>query len=498
MAYNNYLKLENIVKKFPGVLALDKVSFELQIGEVHALVGENGAGKSTLIKILSGAHTPDEGTITIGDSVCNTLTPWESKELGIEVVYQEFNLMPALSVAENIYLTEIRGNRFLVNMKEFERKAQELFDTLGINYVNPKSLVKDLTPASMQLVEIAKAISKPTTKILVMDEPTAPLTNMEVDILLDIIKQLKEKGIAIIYISHRLDEIFQISDRVTVLRDGCNIKTMITSETNRSELVELMVGRKLNENFPPRISPVGEECVLSVENITGGRVKNVSFKLNKGEILGIGGLVGVGRTEMVRMLFGADKKDSGRIYLNGKEITIRHPEHALKHGITLVPEDRQQHGVQLAFSIMENISISILKKISKFSVVNRLKERKITEEMKQVLDIKAHSIMVKVDTLSGGNQQKVSLGKCLAIESKILILDEPTRGIDVGAKMEIYNLMRRLCSEGMSIIMISSEMDELLGMSDRIVVLCNGQVADILNRTEATQERVLELAAGLE
>jgi len=384
-----------------------------------------------------------------------------------------------------------------VNIKEFERKTNALFDGLGINYINPRTPVKDLTPANMQLIEIAKAISKPTTKILVMDEPTAPLSAKEVDILFEIIKQLKVKNISIIYISHRLDEIFCVSDRVTILRDGHNIETLNTAETNRAQLVELMVGRKLSENFPPRTTPIGEECVLRVDNLRGGCVKNISFELHKGEILGFGGLVGVGRTETVRMIYGADKKVSGEIYRNGKKVSIHNPASSLNCGIALVPEDRKRHGVLLAFSIMDNISISILKKISKLTVINRAKERETAERFKNTLGIRAPGIMSIAGSLSGGNQQKVALAKCLAIDSKILILNEPTRGIDVGAKMEIYNLMRQLCRQGMSIIMISSSMDELIGMSDRIVVLCNGQVAGVMDKKEVTQERVLSLAAGL-
>lgn len=494
MAEECYLRLQNIVKIFPGVVALDDVSFDLRPGEVHSLVGENGAGKSTLIKVLAGAFSPEKGNIELFGNDYTALTPWKAKELGIEVIYQELNLMPALSVAENIFLTDVRGKRFFINPRDFEKKTRSLYNSIGINYINPKSLVKDLSPASLELVEIAKAISKPTTRILVMDEPTAPLTNIEVEILFKIIQQLKEKKISIIYISHRVDEIFRISDRVTVLRDGHVIKTMNAKDTNRAQLVELMVGRKLNENFPPRTSPVGDECVLRVENVTGGRVRDISFELFKGEILGVGGLVGAGRTEMVRMIYGADKKKSGHIFLNGKEISIRHPTNALHKGIALVPEDRKQHGIVLAFSVKENISLSIMENISTFSFINRKKEHQTAEHYKELLGIKTLNINTLVRTLSGGNQQKVALGKSLATNSKVIILDEPTRGIDVGAKLEIYHLMRKLCQDGISIILISSEMDELLAMSDRIIVLSNGQIAGTLDKKDATQERILTLA----
>lgn len=484
----------DLVKTYPGVIAMDHVNFELRKGEVHALLGENGAGKSTLIKAIAGAHRCDSGKITIFGQDFEEISPRKAKELGIEVVYQEFNQMPSLSVAENIFLTEVRGKRMLVNHNEFNRKAKELLDSMHIA-LDPRTKVKELTNGYKQMVEIAKAISKPTTKILVLDEPTAPLTVDEVAVLFKIVHDLKERGISMIFISHRMPEIFEICDRVTVMRDGKSISTLDVRDTCREELVSLMVGRKLNENYPPRKEPVGD-IVLEAKKLCGNGVEDISFEVRQGEILGFAGLVGTGRTETIRLLYGADHLEKGEIYLYGKKIHVRSPKDALSKGIALLPEDRKLQGVLLNMTIKANINVSILNRISKLLVVNRAAERKNASDYIERLSIRTPSMHQHAKNLSGGNQQKVALAKCLAANAKVLIMDEPTRGIDVGAKHEIYELMRELSAEGMAIIMISSEMDELLGMSDRVIVMSEGRMAGELSREEFNQERILDMASG--
>jgi len=488
------LLCKGLVKTYPGVIAMDHVNLELRKGEVHALLGENGAGKSTLIKAIAGAHQCEEGTITIFGQEFHGLTPLQAKELGVEVVYQEFNQMPSLSVAENIFLTELRGKRVFAKQREFEQKAKALFESMHLD-LNPKVKVQSLTNGYKQMVEIAKAISKPTTRILILDEPTAPLTVDQVDILFRLIRELKEKGISMIFISHRMPEIFEICDRVTVMRDGQSIQTLNVKDTNREELVALMVGRKLNENFPPRTTPIGD-MVLEATGLYGNGVEDISFNVRKGEILGFAGLVGTGRTETLRLVYGADKKDAGEIKMEGKKLKIRSPKQALANGIALVPEDRKLQGVFLRMSIKANSNISILQRISKFGFVSRQAETDIAEQYIKSLRIRTPGMMQLAGNLSGGNQQKVALAKALATKAKVLILDEPTRGIDVGAKMEIYQLMRELSADGMAIIMISSEMDELLGMSDRIIVMSEGRMAGELSKEEFDQERILNMASG--
>lgn len=485
---------KDLVKTYPGVVAMDHVNFELREGEVHALLGENGAGKSTLIKAIAGAHQCDSGTITIDGKEFHHITPRQAKELGVEVVYQEFNQMPTLSVAENIYLTELRGKRFLANQKEFNQKAAELFESMHLK-LNPKTKVKELTNGYKQMVEIAKAISKPTTKILVLDEPTAPLTVDEVEILFNIVHDLKARGISIIFISHRMPEIFEICDRVTIMRDGKSIQTLNVKDTNREQLVALMVGRELHENFPPRETPIGE-TVLEAKGLYGNGVEDISFHVAAGEILGFAGLVGTGRTETLRLIYGADKMDKGEIWMDGKKIRVNSPKSALRHGIALVPEDRKLQGVLLKMSLKENINLSVLTRISKGLVVSRKKEKDNAVNYIQRLRVRTPSMHQLAKNLSGGNQQKVALAKCLATNAKVLIVDEPTRGIDVGAKQEIYQLMRELSADGMAIIMISSEMDELLGMSDRVMVMSEGRLAGELSKEEFNQERILNMASG--
>ena len=490
---NSILSISNISKQYPGVKALDNVSIDFKQGEAHALVGENGAGKSTLIKIISGAETPDEGYIQYLNEKHDQMTPHLSRNLGIEVIYQEFNLIPTLSVAENIFLGVKVNSRFVMDANGLIKKASDIFKSMNVK-IDPSVLIEDLSVAYMQLVEIAKAISK-EVKILIMDEPTAPLTVSEVEILYKLIEKLKQNGVTILYISHRMQEIFDVCDRVTVLRDGQVISTRNTADTNRQELIKDMVGRTLKESFPTRDVEPGE-IVFEGKNLTGNGVNNINFQVRAGEIVGIGGLVGAGRTELVRAIFGAEKMDSGEMLLNNKAIVIKSPKDSVQYGIGMVPEDRKNHGAILETSIKWNITLSIIKSLSKNGIIDRKKEEEFINKLVKTLRIKTPSLDQDVKNLSGGNQQKVVLAKWLASNSKLLIFDEPTRGIDVGAKLEIYNTMNELAKQGIAIIMISSEMPELLGMSDRLVILSEGEQTGTLAKEEFNQELVLTLASG--
>lgn len=486
------LRMNHITKIYGGVTALNDVSLELMPGEVLALVGENGAGKSTLIKSLSGAVIPDEGTIEIGEETYSELTPFLSRQLGISVVYQELTLCAGLKVYENIYLGAFKGKAGFVDSKAMIRGAQELMDRLNIK-IDVRQQVSSLSVAYMQLVEIAKAVSR-DAKVLVLDEPTASLTDTETQILFDLIRSLKKNGTAIIYISHRMQEIFDIGDRVSIMRDGHMIATCAVSEVTEDKLIEGMIGRELSKTFPARNFEIGEEVVLKVEGLCNSKVQDISFELHRGEVLGLGGLVGAGRTEAVRSIFGADPRTGGRIYLEGKEIDPRSPREAVKYGITMVPEDRKSHGVILGLPISNNICLAIYQKISRLMLVNTSKENRTVDDIIHRLQIKTPDRKLLAGNLSGGNQQKVVLGKCLAADSKVLIFDEPTRGIDVGAKSEFYKLINELAASGLSVIMISSEMDELLGMSDRILVLSEGRMAGTLKKSEFSQENVFKYA----
>ncbi|MCI9478946.1 MAG: sugar ABC transporter ATP-binding protein [Lachnospiraceae bacterium] len=488
------LELKKITKRYPGVTALDQVSLGLKKGEVHALMGENGAGKSTMIKVISGAITPDEGEIVVEGESYTHMTPALSKKLGIEVIYQEFNLIPNLSVAENMFMGERVGGKILADFGQMERRAAEVFERMKID-INPKTLVRDLSVAYMQMVEIAKSIVK-NVKILIMDEPTAPLTSDEVDILLELVEKLKQEGVTIVYVSHRMDEIYRVADRLSVFRDGKWISTNPVEEISRHDLVCEMVGREITETYPVR-RKCEKETILEVRNLTGKGAKNISFDLKKGEILGLAGLVGAGRTETARMIFGADPIESGSIIMKGKEITIRSPRDAVQNGICLVPEDRKQHGVILSLSIRDNITLPIVKGISKLGIVDRKREDGILKKQKDDLRIKTPSFSQKAGNLSGGNQQKVVLSKWLASDAEVLIFDEPTRGIDVGAKQEIYFLMNRLVEAGKAIIMISSEMEELIGMSDRIIVLYEGEQKGEIEKEQFSQELIMERASNI-
>ncbi len=487
------LSLKDIVKLFPGVVALKNVSLDFYAGEIHAIVGENGAGKSTFIKTITGAHAPDGGTITIDGETYSAMNPALARKHGIECIYQEFNLIDVLSAAENICYGE--RSRGLVNQKAMNEKAAKLFADFGVD-IDPSTPVRDLTPGHMQIVEIAKAVSK-NARILILDEPTAPLSVAEVDILMSIVRKLKADGVAIIYISHRLDEIFSLSDKVSVLRDGEYITTLNTNETTRPELIKYMVGREMTQSFPPRNVQPGE-VALEVENLTGNGVKNISFRVRKGEILGVSGLVGAGRTEIMKVIFGAEKKQWGRIRVNGEEADIRSPRDAMhKYRIGMCPEDRKREGCFLGETISWNIVYNVLGRISRLGVINRKKEKEIADYYGTSMRIKAPNLdKTKVLTLSGGNQQKVVVGKALAADADIIIFDEPTRGIDVGAKYEIYELMNGLVEQGKAIVMVTSDMEELLGMSDRIVVFGERCLAGELEKAEFSQERILDMASS--
>lgn len=487
------LSLKNIKKEYPGVTALDDFSLDFYSGEVHALLGENGAGKSTLIKIIAGAIAPSSGTIQFSDNLVHyELNPQHVKKYGVEVIYQEFNLVECLTVAENICFGDKHGKfvdyRY---MKNVAKKAFELFDV----DIEPTDSVYELPSSKQQIVEISKAIFK-NPKILIMDEPSAPLSVAEVKKMFKVIRQLKEQGVCIIYISHRMEELFEISDKVTIMRDGKYITTVQTNNTNRQELVNYMVGRELKESFPQRPTPA-EEVVLKVENISGHGVSNISFELHKGEILGLAGLVGAGRTELVRAIYGADKKTSGKVYVNGKLVDTTSPAKAINSGIGMIPEDRKQHGCLLTRNITTNTSLSSLKRLSKMGFIDKKKEKMIAGNYKEELKIKTPSLEQLVGNLSGGNQQKVVVAKTLAADCKVIIFDEPTRGIDAGAKQEIYKLMAKIVAEGNAILMITSEMEELIGMSDRILVLYEGENQGVLMKNEFSQSRILEMASGI-
>lgn len=482
------LSLRHMTKKYPGVVALDDLNLEFRRGEVHAIVGENGAGKSTMIKCITGAIEPTSGTIEINNESFKRMTPQLARKHGVAAIYQEFTLIPVLTASENIFLGEYLTKGLILDQNKMDHRSQELFKILNIK-IDPKTLVEDLTTGYQELVEIAKAISK-NAKLLIMDEPSAPLTISEVEAMFKMVDTLKAQGVTIIYISHRLDEIFRLSDRVTVLRDGKCITTLETANTKKNELIKLMVGRELTESFPLRNKPATETS-LSLRNVSGNGVKDITFDVKYGEILGLAGLIGAGRTELMQLLFGYEKMTSGEIILEGKTISPKNCVDAINSGIALVPEDRKRQGVILDMTIQENISMPILKKLSKFFKINAAKEVTVAKDYMKSLQIKAPTMKQKVNNLSGGNQQKVVLAKWLATNPKVIIFDEPTRGIDVGAKQEIYRIMNDLANEGKTIIMISSEMEELLGMSDRIVTLCQGRVSGELKRNEFNQELLL-------
>lgn len=497
MTENYILEMSDITKRFPGVLALDHVRLRVKQGEVHALLGENGAGKSTLMKILAGAYVKDEGEIEVFSQTSELGSPREAEALGIGIIYQELNLIPTLTVAENIFLRRYKmSNPIKVNWKENHAAAEVLLKELGVD-VKSTDYIQDLGIAQQQMVEVAKALSM-NAKIIIMDEPTAPLTARETKNLFRIIKKLKEAGVSIIYISHRLEEVMEMCDCATVMRDGCTIKEIKIAETTMDEIIRLMVGRELKDKYPRIEKQIGEE-LFRVESLSAGsRVQNINFSIKKGEVLCVGGLVGAGRTETVRAIFGLEDKTDGKIYIEGKECNIKNPKDAIKSGIGYVTEDRKGEGLILKLGVGENVTLAALDDFKSGVHLNLGNEKSTVKEYISKLNIKTPSVYQKVENLSGGNQQKVVLAKWLLSKCKVLILDEPTRGIDVGAKIEVYNLINELAKEGKAILVITSEIPELLGICDRVVVMARGKVSGSLTREEANQETIMTLAVGAE
>ncbi len=488
--------MEGIDKSFPGVHALDHAQFELRAGEVHVLVGENGAGKSTLMKVLAGIYQPDAGRILYNNTEVTVPNPRAAQHLGISMIHQELNLMPHLTVAQNVFIGREprQGVRFMLNEKEINAKTQALFASMHLK-LDPRTKVADLTVAKQQMVEIAKALSF-NSQVLIMDEPTAALTESEIEELFRIIRQLRDQGVGIVYISHRLEEFAQISDRITVMRDGKYIDTLATKDATIDRIISLMVGRTIYESSPEITEGADQDVVLEARNLNRGKaIKDVSFKLKRGEILGFAGLMGAGRTEVARAVFGADRLDSGEVYVEGKKVNIHSPRDAVAHGLGYLSEDRKRYGLALGMDVESNIALASFKKfIGLFGVVSRDKTRATAEQYVQALAIKTPTLQQRVKNLSGGNQQKVVVGKWLTADTDILIFDEPTRGIDVGAKGEIYRLLNDLAHQGKSIIMISSELPEILRMSHRIIVMCEGRITGELTAAEATQERIMTFA----
>ncbi|MEN8173068.1 MAG: sugar ABC transporter ATP-binding protein [Chloroflexota bacterium] len=490
------IKMEGIDKRFPGVLALDQCEFELCAGEVHALVGENGAGKSTLMKIIGGIYRKDAGKIYLNGSEINVTNPRMAQDLGISIVHQELNLMPHLTVAQNIFIGREPRKQipFMMDDKTANQGAKLLFDKLNLN-LDPETKIANLTIAKQQMVEIAKALSF-NAKILIMDEPTAALTDTEIEDLFTIIKQLRKNGVGIIHISHRLEELKLIADRVSVMRDGRMIDTLLTEEASIDKIISLMVGRTIYESEPELPENPSQEVVLDVRHLNRGKaLRDVSFDIKKGEIVGFAGLMGAGRTEVARAIFGADGFSSGEIYIKGQSVQVKTPKDAVAYGIGYLSEDRKRYGLALGMDITENTSMACMGKFLRNLIWVDFKGTiSKTKQVVEKLNIKTPKISQKVKFLSGGNQQKVVIGKWLTADTDILIFDEPTRGIDVGAKSEIYKLLNDLAERGKSIIMISSELPEILRMSHRVVVMCEGRVTGILSAHEMTQEKIMKLA----
>lgn len=488
--------MEGIDKSFPGVHALKHCHFDLNAGEVHALVGENGAGKSTLMKILAGIYKKNSGKIVYKGQEVDFSSPKEAQDAGIGIIHQELNLIPHLTVAENIFIGKEIMKGGLIDQKAINKETKKLLGSLNL-HIDPEVKVKDLTVAKQQMVEIAKALSY-NSEVLIMDEPTAALADDEIEELFGFIRGLKAKNCAVVYISHRIEEIFVVSDRVTVMRDGQYVATLNTNETNKDEIIKMMVGRVIYEQ-PKTKSAVPEDApvVLKVENLSSKDVKGVSFELRKGEILGFAGLLGSGRTETARLIFGADPKISGDIYVNGQKVEINSPQDAVAHGIGYLSEDRKRYGLALGLSVQENATLACVEDFVENGFINSKKEGEVAIDYIKKLNIKTPSIKQLVMYLSGGNQQKVVIAKWLIKNCDILIFDEPTRGIDVGAKSEIYKLIIDLTKEGKSIIVISSELPEVLRLSDRILVMCEGVNTGILDIAEADQEIIMKCATSI-
>jgi ribose transport system ATP-binding protein len=495
MGAEKVLEMKNITKTFPGVKALDKVNFSLKKGEVHALLGENGAGKSTLMKVLNGIHQRDEGEIILRGKSVEFNDTKEAQNAGLAIIHQELELIPHLNVAENIFLGREEKKGVFIDYKKLYQNTEDVLNMLGVN-IDPKSKIKDLNIGSQQMVEIAKAVSQ-DAEILVMDEPTSSLTNQEIEILFKLIERLKNQEIAIVYISHRLEEVFEICDRVTVLRDGEFVGEVETVDTDEDELINMMVGRTIEDRFPKMEFNPGEE-ILKIENLSvPDEIINASFSLRKGEILGVAGLMGSGRTELAKSIFGVFKTKTGEIYYKGKKLEINSPADAINNGIYYLSEDRKDEGLILGLSVANNISISVLKQMLKANTfINSASEKELAQKYINDLNIKTPSENQLVKNLSGGNQQKVVISKLLSTKPEVVILDEPTRGIDVGAKREIYNLMQELIDKEVAVILISSELPEVLNLSNRVIVMHEKEIMGELDAAEADQEAVMKLATG--
>ena len=488
------LSLQGLGKSFPGVRALNNVSFSLEEGEVLALLGENGAGKSTLIKCLTGANVPSEGTITIFGKEYTSIPPALARKNGISAVYQEFNLVPDLPIVENVFMGNNPGNGIIVDYKQMLRRCKEVFDSFGVD-IDPTANVSTLSPAMMQIVEIAKAVML-DLKVLILDEPTAPLTQKETEILFRIIRDQKAKGTAFIYVSHRLEEIFEICDRAVILRDGEMVGETMVKDTTRAELIRIMIGRELSNYYPEHISKATDEVLLRLEGLSGNGAEDVSLELHRGEILGVAGLVGAGRTELMNVIFCNVPRTGGKIFLKDQEFSGKHPWHAIAAGISYLPEDRKRLGLLMDKSIAVNTTLASIKRFCKFGVINEKKERECIKFYCDKLDVKTPDYEKEVQHLSGGNQQKVIVGKWLATNSEVIIFDEPTRGIDVGTKHEIYEIINQLADEGHAILMVSSEFEELIGVADRIVVMSEGKLVGEVTKNRFNKELLLDMASG--
>lgn len=495
MEQENVLVMENVSKAFPGVQALNNVHLTVRRGTVHALMGENGAGKSTLMKVLIGIYIPDEGEITFQGQKVKFENTRQALNLGISMIHQELSPEPYMTVADNIWLGREPITRWgMMDKKRMLADTKELLDRLEIN-VDPRAVMRDLSVASTQMVEIAKAISYDAS-LIIMDEPTSAITEREVAHLFRMIRTLQAKGVSVIYITHKMDEVFQIADDITVFRDGRHISTLPAAQTNRNQLISMMVGRELTNLFPKEEAPIGE-VILSVRNLTrNGIVQDVSFDLRRGEILGLAGLMGAGRTEVIEGLFGVKPIDAGEVFIKGKQVHIKSPNDAIRHRMALLTEDRKRTGIMGVLPVRDNMMIASLGSYTKGGLLNNRVINETCAREKNRLELKTPSMDQLIKLLSGGNQQKVLVSRWLLTSPDILILDEPTRGIDVGAKSEIHRLMSKLAQEGKAIIMISSELPEILGMSDRVLVMHEGRVGGILERKDATQENIMRAATG--
>ena len=490
---NSYiLEMNNISKNYSGIKALENMNFNLKKGEIHALIGENGAGKSTLMKVLSGAIMNDSGTIKINGQIKDITSPRVSMDLGVSVIYQEFMLAPHLSVAENIFIDKLSDKGAFINWKNLRAEAKKLLIKLGFDEIDPSERVMELSVAHQQIVEICKSLSR-NAKILVLDEPSAVLTFSEIEKLFKLLRNLKNEGIAIVYISHRLDELFELCDNITIMKDGNFVGNFDINEIDKKGLIEKMVGRELTTLFPKRNAKVGE-IILEVKNLNAGPVvKDVSFTVKKGEVVGFSGLVGAGRTETMKAIFGTNKIDSGSVKYKGNEVKFKSPYDAVRNKIGLLPEDRKREGVLVEMTIKLNATLTSLKKITKAGVFNHKKETKFASDILKKLNVKYGSINDNVNSLSGGNQQKIALAKWLAADCELVILDEPTRGVDVGAKTEIYKIINDLAEAGVAIIMISSEMEEVINMNDRVYVMKQGRITGELPKTQLTEVGIMKL-----